>query len=132
MKSKIILESLTFELPSYITHLTQDEIHAINSLDNDSAKIVAAGTHPADQKVMLILLSGIIMSFDAASYHIPRGRYIPSPDGKTVFLPNKDNRWPGTCPGFTLQSNWLISRSTFAISKAELLANNNSLGIIQF
>lgn len=111
-----------------MSHLTQDQIDAITSTDDN---IVAAGMHPRDGKVMLVLSSGRIMMFDADSYFIPRGRYVPGADGRTVFLPNEEGRWPGTSKGFTVQSSWLISKSVSAISEAELLLNNQSLGIMQ-
>lgn len=132
MKSQIQIRATTLELPAYITHLKQDEINTIVASDDPSEKIVAVGMHPRDGKVMLVLSSGLIKTFDADSYYIPRGRYIPSTDGSTVFLPNEGGRWPGTSSGFTVQSSWLISKSESAFSEAELLLNNSSLGIMQF
>lgn len=127
MKNQIKIRENHLELPSYMTHLAQDEIDTVA----DDNSIVAAGMHPRDGKVMLILSSGHIMMFDADSYFIPRGRYLPNSGGKTVFLPNEAGRWPGDVSGFTVQSSWLISKSVSAISEAELLLNNQPLGIMQ-
>jgi len=131
MKKQIQIRATTLELPAYIAHLSQGEIDSIILSGDTTNKIVASGMHPRDGKVLLVLSSGLIKTFDADSYYIPPRKYIPSADGSTVFLPNEDGRWPGTCVGFTVQSSWLISKSESAFSESELLLNNRTLGTMQ-
>ena len=128
----IQLGDLEIKIPNYLTCLTQEYINNLLKLDDElSDKIIAAGINPKDNKVVLILASGIIMLFDGDSYYIPRGKYIPSQDGKTIFLSNERGRWPDTIEGFTIESSWIISKSDMALKNAELFVNNNSFGTFE-
>jgi len=131
MAREVKIGSFELELPDYISCLSQEDIDKLQG-ENCSSKIVAAGMHPRDGKVTLVLASGKILIFDGDSYYIPRGSYIPQPDGETVFLQNSTGRWHHTVSGFTVRSAWLISKSTSAMADAELLLKNKSLGTLMF
>jgi len=127
----IYLDSLEIKIPSYLTCLSQERINALLKLDDLNDRIIASGVDPKDGKVVLILASGIIMLFDGDSYYIPRGRYIPNPDGKTVFLSNENGRWPGTVEGFNVESAWIIAKSVSALKNSELFVNDKSFGTFE-
>ena len=127
----IYLDSLEIKIPSYLTCLSQERINALLKLDDLNDRIIASGVDPKDGKVVLILASGIIMLFDGDSYYIPRGRYIPNPDGKTVFHSNENGRWPGTVAGFNVESAWIIAKSVSALKNSELFVNDKSFGTFE-
>lgn len=135
MITEITLGSLSIELPSYMIALSQSEIDKIfSSYEKDQKqKIIAAGVHPSDKTITLVLSSGEIMCFDSHSYFIPEGKFIPMSDGNNVFLPNENNRWPSNTRGFKVESSWIISKSKPLSSEidAELLINNNFIANIK-
>lgn len=111
------------EYPSYVTHLTDDELSSAKQSEDASNLIITAGTDPKDQKILLVTATGKIMLFDSKKYHIPDGPSFPIDCGKNVYLPNVNGRWPGPVEGFSVDSKWLIKKSVSALSGAMLNTN---------
>jgi len=132
MTRQISLKTFSLEIPNFISCLSQNEIDKILERDDADSKIIAAGVHPKDGKVMIILASCRILSFDGDSYKIPRGRYIPHVDGDSVFLPNENGRWSAAVEDFSLSSKWIIKKSVSASTDSQLFINNKSIGTFEF
>ena len=131
MPTQLQIGSMSLRIPDYVVCLSDEEIKKVRSEGQPSEKIIGSGVH-ADGKVTLILASGEIKIFNPAEYFIPEGPYIPQDDGYTVFLSNTNNRWPAPVKGFSVQSSWLIQKSSSAFVGSELLVNNKSLGKFDF
>jgi hypothetical protein len=112
-----------FELPSYVTRLTEEEVSVARSSAEPNIIVIAAGADPRDDKITLLTATGKVMVFDARKYHIPSGPAIPQEGGKKIFLINVGGRWPGNSPGFLVESKWMLSKSTSALSGATLVTN---------
>lgn len=111
------------EYPSYVTHLSIEEMDAAKQSEDASNLIVSAGTDPKDQKILIVTAAGKIMLFDSKKYHIPDGPSHPADNGKSVYLPNVTGRWPGPVEGFSVDSKWLIEKSVSALLGATLNTN---------
>lgn len=111
------------EYPAYVSHLSAEEMTEAKLAEDSSSRIVSAGTDPADQKILFFTAEGKIMLFDSKKYHIPDGPSFPANCGKNVYLPNVNGRWPGPVEGFSVESEWMIKKSTSALSGATLDAN---------
>ena len=85
--------------------------------------VIAAGADPHDGKITLLTLEGKIFLFDARKFYIPDGPATPSLGGKEVFLENVEGRWPGPSQGFSVETRWMIEKSTSALSGAKLHFN---------
>lgn len=132
IKRNLNFASTTLELPEYVECLTQTQIDDIRKKSNINEKIVGIGVHPVDKNISLVVATGEVKIFNAAEFYIPEGRYIPQPDGNTVYLPNELGRWSSHTDGFIVQAKWLIENSKSSLSNAELFLNNKSLGKFKF
>jgi hypothetical protein len=108
------------ELPSYVIRLMPQSI----STDVAPAKlIIAIGVDPKDNQATLVTGDGRILLFDLNRYYIPNGPAIPYDSGKQIFFENLDGRWPGDSKGFFADSEWVIEKSTSALTGAVLRVN---------
>lgn len=108
------------ELPVYVKRLTPQNV----SRDVARAKlIIAAGVDPRDNQVTLVTGDGRILLFDLRKYYIPDGPAVPCDDGKQIFFENTNGRWPGDSAGFFADSEWVIEKSTSALTGAVLRVN---------
>ena len=113
-------EDCEFELPGYMVRLAPEDV----SKDAEVQKIIiAAGSDPEDGKNTLITLAGKVMILDARKFYIPDGPAVPADGGTTLFLENIEGRWPGDTPGFFVDSQWAIERSTSALAGATIKIN---------
>lgn len=110
-----------FELPPYVTRLTPEELD--KDAENKEALVIAAGTDPADGKILLITLTGKVMVFDSQAYHVPYGPAEPTDGGKKIFLANVFGRWPGPSEGFYVDSTWMLEKSTSGLTGAVIQTN---------
>ena len=117
-------EGCEFELPSYVVCLSEEELLEAHLSEDKSVRIIAAGTDPHDEKMTLLTAAGKVMVFDAKSFYIPTGPSRPSHCGTKVFLENLDNRWPGSSPGYFVESNWLLQHSSSGLIGATIKTNN--------
>jgi len=117
-----------FELPKYMTRLSPENI--VDDINDKNKIVIAAGSDPQDGKITLVTLTGRVMVFDARKFHIPDGPAVPTSGGREVFLENVDGRWPGEAPGFHVEVEWMLEKSTNALKGATLQINylheNNS------
>jgi hypothetical protein len=110
----------------YMNVLHQD---VIDSFDATDTRIVASGVHP-DGTVVLLTNKAEVFEFDSQSYHIPPGDFLPLDEGRSIFLPNVNNRWPGPSEGFEVSSEWLIEKSVSSLSSAGIHVGDTYLGEI--
>jgi len=112
--------NVDINLPAYIFRLDPKEIDSNVEM---SKLIIAAGTDDNDQKITLVTGDGRILVFDANKYFIPPGPSMPCDGGKQIFFKNVVNRWPGDCPGFFADAEWIIQKSESALKGATLQVN---------
>lgn len=113
-------DDIDIQLPSYVVRLDPKE--ACQETDRNKL-ILAAGVDPRDQKITLVTGDGRILVFDAPRYYIPNGPVEPYAGGKQLFFKNVEGRWPGDVPGFFADSEWIIEKSTSALTGATLQVN---------
>jgi hypothetical protein len=113
-------EGCEFELPNYMTRILPENISRDSNKNN---VIIAAGADPSDGKITLVTLSGNVFIFDARSFYIPDGPAVPDRGGCAVFLENVNGRWPGSVPGFWVESDWILQKSVSALEGAILQTN---------
>lgn len=114
-------EGCEFELPNYMTRILPEDLP--KEINDKSQIIIAAGTDPSDGKITIVTLAGQVLIFDARGFYIPDGPAVPANGGTSVFLKNINNRWPGDSPGFSVDSKWIIEKSTSALNDAVLHTN---------
>lgn len=113
-------EDCEFVLPEYMVRLAPE---AITDNDDSENTIIAAGFDVTDGKITVITLKGKVMIFDARRFYIPDGPAIPVNGGAEIFLENIAGRWPGSVPGFYIDSKWMLEKSISALIGATLKIN---------
>ena len=113
-------EDCEFVLPEYMVRLAPETITDNHDPENT---IIAAGCDATDGKITVITLKGKVMIFDARRFYIPDGPAIPTNGGAEIFLENIAGRWPGSVPGFYIDSKWILEKSISALIGATLKIN---------
>jgi len=116
-------QNSTFSLPQFMTKLCKEDFELACSSEDKNVRIIAAGTDPQDQKIVLLTASGKVLVFDARKFYIPPGPSEPSEGGSKIFLKNIDGRWPGNSEGFLVNASWIIDNSSSALEDAIILTN---------
>ena len=119
----VIDKNCEVSYPPYVRHLSVEETSVAKASEEKQFLIVSAGTDPVDNKMLLFTASGEIFLFDARKYHIPDGPSYPSNQGKEIFLPNENGRWPGPSAGFSVDSKWVLNKSVSALAGSTLTTN---------
>ena len=101
----IVDDMVDIELPSYVSRLNPAEV---------------------SQNIILITGDGKMLVFDTTKYFIPPGPSAPCDGGKQLFFANINNRWPCESQGFFANADWIIEKSSPALSNAKLEFNNSS------
>lgn len=112
-----------FLLPAYINKLSKDEFEQAMSSEDKAYRVIAAGTDPKDGKITMLTGIGKVMIFDARKFYIPDGDSKPCHVGKTIYLPNEKNRWPGMEDGCFVDVQWILQNSTSGLIGATISTN---------
>ena len=108
---EIEMAECEFQLPSYMTKLSKEQIAEACASSEAESLVIAAGADPKDDKILLLTATRKMLVFDSRKYYIPPGPAAPHCGGKKIFLINKNGRWPGNSLGFSVDSSWMLSES---------------------